>query len=243
MDEKLEQILLSATGWLTARQIADKGGWRSPAHVGVALRHMEDRGAVVRRTSPTERNMNGTPANEWRHKTKDFGGNDAPLRARKKAEKAPAKSAPDPKQDAPRGDAYPLALLADIRAAAGIPQGKALKPAKLVERIAQLRTDAEAADNARALADKLQRLLDSTRNELDHLRAQQDAEDAGSVTQAAALICLQTAMIHLGEDAVLAIHHESAFVRSGGERIQITHTNVAKALDALATLHALKEAA
>lgn len=275
MNEKLEQILLAATGWLTARQIADKGGWRSPAHVGVSLRHMETAGTVVRRESPTEKNINGTTATEWRHQSKDFGGDTAPARAKKRA----AKPQPGDQPAQPATDL--LILLADIRAAAGDPRGRLMQDA-LVAHITTLRQRANsfeqvsaladrahdalsevietgdiepaemeldelakraAADlaNARALNEKMLHLLDSARNELNHLRAHHDTP--AGITPGSALECLQAAIAPLGEDAVLIIHPGGAFVRYGDARHPITPAKAAKLLNALATLHELREPA
>lgn len=79
MQEKLIEILSSAKGWMTAAQIADQGGWRSAANVGVALQQMEKaNGSTVRRKSPTVRQGNGMPATEWRHADKHFDGDHIP---------------------------------------------------------------------------------------------------------------------------------------------------------------------
>lgn len=77
MQEKLIDLLSTATGWLTAGDIADLGGWRSGANVGVALAQMEKAtGAVVRRKSPTKKQHNGTAATEWKLAEKQFAGSD-----------------------------------------------------------------------------------------------------------------------------------------------------------------------
>lgn len=77
MQEKLIDLLSTATGWLTAGEIADLGGWRSNANVGVALAQMEKAtGAVVRRKSPTKKQHNGTAATEWKLAEKQFAGSD-----------------------------------------------------------------------------------------------------------------------------------------------------------------------
>ena len=79
MQEKLIEILSGAKGWMTAATIAEKGGWRSPANVGVALQQMEKaNGSVVRRKSPTVKQGNGMPATEWRHSDKHFDGDHVP---------------------------------------------------------------------------------------------------------------------------------------------------------------------
>lgn len=79
MQEKLIEILSSAKGWMTAAQIADQGGWRSAANVGVALQQMEKaNGSVMRRKSPTVKQGNGMPATEWRHADKHFDGDHIP---------------------------------------------------------------------------------------------------------------------------------------------------------------------
>lgn len=55
MQTKLIEILSEAKGWMTAAEIADKGGWRSAANVGVALQQTEKAtGNVERRKSPTK---------------------------------------------------------------------------------------------------------------------------------------------------------------------------------------------
>lgn len=77
MQEKLIDLLSTATGWRTAGEIADLGGWRSGANVGVALAQMEKAtGAVVRRKSPTKKQHNGTAATEWKLAEKKFAGSD-----------------------------------------------------------------------------------------------------------------------------------------------------------------------
>lgn len=84
MQEKIIEILSSATEWMMANKIADIGGWRSAANVGVALAQMEKaNGSVVRRKSPTERMHNGMPATEWKLAEKDFSA--AAPEAKKKA--------------------------------------------------------------------------------------------------------------------------------------------------------------
>ena len=75
MQNKLIEILSDAKAWMTAAEIADKGGWRSAANVGVALQQMEKAtGNVERRKSPTKKQGNGMPATEWKLTEKDFGG-------------------------------------------------------------------------------------------------------------------------------------------------------------------------
>lgn len=77
MQEKLIDLLSTATGWLTAGEIADLGGWRSGANVGVAMAQMEKAtGSVVRRKSPTKKQHNGTAATEWKLAEKQFAGSD-----------------------------------------------------------------------------------------------------------------------------------------------------------------------
>ena len=73
MQEKLIEILSRATAWMTAQQIADAGGWRSHANVGVALQQIErSTGNVERRKSPTKKMSNGMPATEWKLTEKQF---------------------------------------------------------------------------------------------------------------------------------------------------------------------------
>lgn len=73
MQEKLVEILSAATDFMTAAEIATKGGWRSAANVGVALQQMEKaNGQVVRRKSKTKRMSNNMPATEWALSDKDF---------------------------------------------------------------------------------------------------------------------------------------------------------------------------
>lgn len=77
MQEKLIDVLSTATGWLTAREIADLGGGRSGANVDAALAQMEKAtGAVVRRKSPTKKQYKGTAATEWKLAEKQFAGSD-----------------------------------------------------------------------------------------------------------------------------------------------------------------------
>ena len=67
MQQKLTEILDKATGWMTAAEIADKGGWRSPANVGVALQQMEKAdGRVERRKSDTKKQGNGMPGTHFK---------------------------------------------------------------------------------------------------------------------------------------------------------------------------------
>ena len=74
MQTKLIEILSESKDWMTAAEIADKGGWRSPANVGVALQQMEKgAGNVERRKSPTKNHGNGMPATEWKLTEKAFG--------------------------------------------------------------------------------------------------------------------------------------------------------------------------
>lgn len=74
MQQKLTEILDKAKGWMTAAEIADKGGWRSAANVGVALQQMEKAdGRVTRRKSDTKKQGNGMPATEWKLTEKEFG--------------------------------------------------------------------------------------------------------------------------------------------------------------------------
>ncbi len=84
MQDKLIEILSGATGWMTANKLAEKGGWRSPAHVGLALKQMP---GVEHRKSATEKMGNGMPATEYKLKDKVFLGDSAPG---KSMEKAPA---------------------------------------------------------------------------------------------------------------------------------------------------------
>lgn len=80
MQQKLTEILDKATGWMTAAEIADKGGWRSPANVGVALQQMEKAdGRVERRKSDTKKQGNGMPATEWKLTEKTFDGDTKPV--------------------------------------------------------------------------------------------------------------------------------------------------------------------
>lgn len=80
MQTKLIEILADAKGWMTAAEIADKGGWRSPANVGVALQQMEKAtGNVERRKSATKKQGNGMPATEWKLTEKAFEGDTKPV--------------------------------------------------------------------------------------------------------------------------------------------------------------------
>jgi len=75
MQTKLIEILSAAKDWMTAADIATKGGWRSPANVGVALQQMEKaNGNVERRKSPTKKQGNGMPATEWKLTENAFAG-------------------------------------------------------------------------------------------------------------------------------------------------------------------------
>ncbi|WP_434513812.1 hypothetical protein AB6Q56_14620 [Dechloromonas sp. ARDL1] len=69
MQEKIIEILSVAKDWMTASELADKGKWRSPAHVGLALKQMT---GVEHRTSPTKKMDNGMPAKEYKLVDKSF---------------------------------------------------------------------------------------------------------------------------------------------------------------------------
>lgn len=71
MQEKLQDILQSAKGWLTASEIAERGNWRSAKHVGLALKQMAD---VSHRSSPTKKMHNGMPAKEYKLSYRMFEG-------------------------------------------------------------------------------------------------------------------------------------------------------------------------
>lgn len=74
MQIKLIEILSEAKDWMTAAEIATKGGWRSPANVGVALQQIEKAsGSVERRKSATKKQGNSMPATEWKLTEKTFG--------------------------------------------------------------------------------------------------------------------------------------------------------------------------
>lgn len=74
MQEKLQDILQSAKGWLTASEIAERGNWRSAQHVGLALKQMAD---VSHRSSPTKKMHNGMPAKEYKLSYRVFEGDAA----------------------------------------------------------------------------------------------------------------------------------------------------------------------
>lgn len=74
MQEKLLEILSDARGWMAANEIAEKGKWRSAAHVGLALKQMK---GVDHRKSATKKMGNGMPATEYKLAEKNFG-DDAP---------------------------------------------------------------------------------------------------------------------------------------------------------------------
>lgn len=74
MQTKITEILSEAKGWMTAAEIATKGGWRSPANIGVSLQQMEKAdGRVERQKSATKKQGNGMPATEWKLTEKTFG--------------------------------------------------------------------------------------------------------------------------------------------------------------------------
>lgn len=75
MQEKLQEILQSAKGWLTAAEIAELGGWRSPQHVGLALKQMSD---VEHRSAPVKKMFNGMPAKEYKPSYRVFEGDPKP---------------------------------------------------------------------------------------------------------------------------------------------------------------------
>ena len=74
MQTKITEILSEAKGWMTAAEIAEKGGWRSGANVAVALQQMEKSDSrVERQKSATKKQSNGMPATEWKLAEKTFG--------------------------------------------------------------------------------------------------------------------------------------------------------------------------
>jgi hypothetical protein len=80
MQQKLHEILSLATGWMTAGEVAEKGEWRSPANVGIALGQMEKAdGRVERRKSPTKKMANGMPETEWKLTEKAFAEKSADI--------------------------------------------------------------------------------------------------------------------------------------------------------------------
>ena len=112
MQDKLLNILLDAKNWITAREIAEIGGWRSPANVGIELQRMEKGGRVTRRKSPKVKMDNGMPATEWRHIDKQFGGDEVATLEKAIAPKVEQK-APEVKQAPPVrfvGPDYPSEL-------------------------------------------------------------------------------------------------------------------------------------
>lgn len=64
MQDKIEQTLRNATGWMTAGDIAEQVNARSVANVGLFLKNNPK---AISRTSPTRRDVNGHPQKEWRH--------------------------------------------------------------------------------------------------------------------------------------------------------------------------------
>lgn len=84
MQDKVLNILLEARDWMTAGDVADKGGYRSAGNVGVCLKNLGDR--VVSRKSPTRKQLNGMPAVEWRH-ADNFFEQELPVAAAKALEK------------------------------------------------------------------------------------------------------------------------------------------------------------
>lgn len=69
MQEKINQILSEAEEFLTSAEIAEKGGWRSAANVGLALKQMK---GVVHQKSPKKKMGNGMPATEYALADKEF---------------------------------------------------------------------------------------------------------------------------------------------------------------------------
>lgn len=100
MHDKLNELLSEATGWRTAAELAEKGGWRSPAHVGLALKQMP---GVESRMSPTKKMMNGMPAKEYKLIDKHFPDDikAAPRHEKPKADK-PEKTTACIPEDSPQ---------------------------------------------------------------------------------------------------------------------------------------------
>lgn len=94
MQQKLIEILAAATDWMTAAEIAGKGGWRSAANVGVALQQMEKAdGRVESRKSDKKKQGNGMPATEWKLTEKTFDGDTKPVVRNSRTTEAPAHDA------------------------------------------------------------------------------------------------------------------------------------------------------
>jgi len=80
---KIIELLSVAKDWMTASELADKGKWRSPAHVGLALKQMT---GVEHRTSPTKKMGNGMPAKEYKLVDKMFEEQSATVRKHRTVE-------------------------------------------------------------------------------------------------------------------------------------------------------------
>jgi hypothetical protein len=91
MQDKLIEILSAATVWMTATELADKGKWRSAAHVGLALKQMPN---VEHRTSPNKKMGNGMPAKEYKLVDKVFPDDLASTKSSPISSKSTVKEAP-----------------------------------------------------------------------------------------------------------------------------------------------------
>lgn len=80
MQDKILTILESAKGWMTAREIADAGKFRSTSNVSVTLRNLGER--VVSRKSKTKKFQASTePLTEFKRADKMFEGDELPVQA------------------------------------------------------------------------------------------------------------------------------------------------------------------
>ena len=86
MQDKLIEILSAATGWMTAGDVAEKGGYRSAANVGLGLKNLGER-VESRKSKDRKNNSTGHPLVEWKLVEKEFAEVE---QAKKGAKKKPA---------------------------------------------------------------------------------------------------------------------------------------------------------
>lgn len=86
MQDKLIEILSAATGWMTAGDVAEKGGYRSAANVGLGLKNLGER-VESRKSKDRKNNSTGHPLVEWKLVEKEFAEVE---QAKKGAKKNPA---------------------------------------------------------------------------------------------------------------------------------------------------------
>lgn len=184
MQDTILTILESASKWMTASDIAEKGKYRSAGNVGVCLKDLGDR--VVSRKSPTRKQLNGMPAVEWRHADKSFGDDRA---AEPTTEKSSAVEMPTDKECcnaakvvATTAGSEVAKLNAEIKRLMDANHGLAIESHDRKQRIEKLEADQSYREGVIAdLNDKLGHALtqiDALNEQLMHGEEAVDVKDA-----------------------------------------------------------------